>query len=50
MYCELVVYPQEGHGFRQYPNRRDQLKKELTFYQEQGLLSKTSTPPPLRGA
>lgn len=36
--CELVLYPQEGHGFRQYTNRLDQLQQELSFYQQQELL------------
>lgn len=43
-YCELVLYPEEGHGFRRYENRLDQLNKELAFYRQQGILEQDASP------
>lgn len=43
-YCELVLYPEEGHGFRQYENRLDQLNKELAFYRQQRILVLDASP------
>ncbi len=42
-YCELVLYPEEGHGFRRYENRLDQLNKELAFYRQQGILAQDAS-------
>lgn len=38
---ELIVYPNEGHGFREGKNIQDSLQRELRFYQD--LINEKST-------